>query len=340
MKRIIALVSEDMGYSIRLQDYLNTKEDFDFRTVYFSDAKSFDMYCETNRVDVLLSEDDFIENGMLNNSGIKHVYVLSDFSRVHEGPGHKAIYKFQSGRAIAEAIKKFYLEEGGSLGSSASRGKKRLVAVCAPEGGCFKTTFAVAYALRNAESMKTLFLSFDPFQTLSFDEKADSDQGLSDIVYFMAVAESNLPAKIRDVVRHSGKLDYILGVAHWYDVFDFNHERMRRFVETLITGLDYECIVIDVGNLDVSSMEILFAADTVYVPGQKSRTGDAKYEEWCRQLKFISGDSVLEKVAKIHVPFDEALSQGSFAAGQLLAGKIGAFVKECMDNEKCGGAAA
>ncbi len=330
MEKVIALLSEDELYCVRLKDYLNTKEGFGFRTVSFSTETGLKAYMENNRVEILLCDEDLVRDGIAGRCGLDHVYALSEYTYLDEGSGVRAVFKYHSGREIAEDIVRFYEEEGGRVETRGLVKGHGLVAVCSPEGGCFKSTFAFSYALRCSRERKTLFVSFDPFLTLIEKGNAEDAQGLSDIVYYMAENEAKLAEKIKSVVRHVDRLDYIGGVAHWYDVFDFNLGRMRSFIETVSTALGYEIVVIDVGEFDVSSMEILMASDIIYVPGSRKGVVSDRYEEWCRQIRFISGDAVLDKVKRIEVPFDDALTHKSQGYERFVSGRLGQFVEECL----------
>ncbi|MBP5159872.1 MAG: hypothetical protein ILP10_06180 [Lachnospiraceae bacterium] len=330
MEKVIALLSEDEAYCVRLKDYLNTKDGFGFRTVSFSTETSLKAYMENNKIEILLCDEEFVRGGIEGRCGVDHVYALSEYSYLDEGNGIRSVFKYHSGREIAEDIVRFYTAEGGRIETKGLIKGQGLVAVCSPEGGCFKSTFAFSYALRCSRERKTLFVSFDPFLTIPDKENREESQGLSDIVYYMAENENKLAEKIKSVIRHVDRLDYIGGVAHWYDVFDFNLGRMRSFIETVSTALGYEIVVIDVGEFDVSSMEILMASDIIYVPGKKKGEESDRYEEWCRQIRFISGEAVLDKVKRIEVPFDDALTQRSTGYERFVTGRLGQFVEECL----------
>lgn len=333
MEKVVALVSDDEAYVVRLKEYLNTKEDFGFKVSAFTDEDSFRRYLQRNKVEILVAEESMMLEGITTGTGITHAYALTDYGCIAENSNMKMIFKYRSGKVIADEIKRYYFEEGGFLDAKHGSGSCELVSVCSPEGGCRKTSFAIAYAMKCAMLKKTLFISFDPFQTYVPRAKGDGEQSLSDIVYFMAESKKSIENKIASAIHKTDSFDYICGVTHWYDTFDFNHERMRLFIKTVVGKLGYELVVIDVGEFDVSSMEILFASDRIYVPGSEGRGGNLIYEEWERQMKFISGDEVLGRVSRICVPFDEKLEQGGYGFEILSHGKLADFAATCVANE-------
>lgn len=326
MERVLAVADNDREFASQLSEYLNEQDSFGFRTVAFTDESSLLDFAGDNQIDVLLCAESLAAPGQADRFNAKRVIVLSEYSYINEQADYPVIFKYQSAKNIMKEILTCYREQGAY--SVRREESARLISVCSPSGGCCKSTFALALALQESKRRRTLFISFDPFFTLPFQKKDGSEQGLTDVVYFMEESTKRLDKKVGNVVLHQGGLDYISGVAHWYDLYDFSVERTRLLLDTVVGDMGYECVVIDYGSFDINGMEILLRSDTIYVPQTGKGRENAKFEEWIRQINFVSGSEILEKLRRISIPYDENLDRETFTFENIQRGTLGKFVEE------------
>lgn len=322
----LAILDYEEAYVNRLMEYMNQKKDFGFQVMAFTEESKLKIYEENNKIDVLLCAEDIAE---ISASDYKAnaIYVLSDYNYVREGERFPSIFKYQSAESIINEILQHF-SKGNKNIKVIKQGNTEVIGICSAVGGCYKSTFALALALYCAKQDNTLFISFDPFYSVPEFNKEESMDNLSDIIYYLKQSNLSIPVKIKSVIQRKQNLDILTGVAHWIDLYDFTVEEARSFLVEIMEHMSYQTIIIDIGGFGVNAMELMSGCSSIYVPTRGNNYYEReKDKEWKRQIKFIGGEHVLERIEDIEVPYDSRLDGNYYGFDALKEGVLGEFIE-------------
>lgn len=328
MERILAILTDEPEYACELASYLESRHDFIFRPMVFTDRETYMSFEQDNHVDMLLCPEDIAARNA--DYRAEHICVLSEGGIVGESSAFPSIFKYQSPEAIMKEIIDFYGKKQSHeavKGDTKTVNGKRIISVFSPVGGSYKSTYALALAEYFSRGGRTLFVSFDPFFELPGEEKKATDKNLTDVIYFLEAKEAEPLEFIRRIAHRRGNLEYISGVSHWFDICDMKQAHMRRFIDSIISSDYYSEVVVDVGVMGASCMELLAAGSDIYLLTGNSRKSRARIAEWKRQLGFVGQSALLAKVCERNVPFDEMLDC-DFSFENLLKGRVGHYIEE------------
>ncbi len=343
MERTLAILANEREYAQELAEYLNSRDEFIFRALAFSDCEAVKEYEKSNSLDMLLCDEEIALTGG-SEYQTDNICILSEYSFVREDSRYPGIFKYQSSEQIMSEIIQLYGHRIKHKAAEALQDnvRQRLICVCSPVGGCYKSTYALALAEYYARRGKTLFFSFDPFFSFPGEMKCPQDKNLTDVIYYLEQSGREISLFIQKVIRRMGNLDYISGVSHWFDICDMKPVHMRRLIEAFCQNDYYENIVIDLGIIGAAGMEILMACTDIYAPIGKDIRSEQKLEEWKKQLSFCGQGNILDKITRISLPYDEELNSSEYDFDFLLKGKLGRYIEETEGSRysKWGGAKA
>jgi len=336
--RILAILADESGYAQELAAYLCTRKNFIFKTVLFRNSVQLKKYYEETPVDMLLCSEEAIRE---NDFRIDNICVLSEACVAGETysaniMGYHAIFKYQSTEAVMKEIVDYYncRKRKAEEESAPVIAKRRIICVCSPVGGSYASTFGLALADYLAIGSRTLYISLDPFFAYPGEEKSHTDKNLSDLMYYMEVAQGGVMDFIRRLSHHRGMLDYISGVSHWFDIVDMPKKNMHRLIDILNSDNTYANIVFDMGTAGAASLELLAGCKEVYLVTGKGVNAQKAVNEWKRQLLFSNHGEVTDKTKEFEVPYDELLD-GEYSFETLLKGHLGRFIEEMEGLQYC-----
>ena len=325
MKRILAIRSGEPEYAEGLARQFNRRPDGIFHTLVFTDEEAYRVFSESNRVDVLLCDEELLSgNATYRADNICRLTTMGVAFET-EPVRYPGIFKYQSAENIMNEILKNFNQrqeavERGGVGH-------RIFCVSAPAGGAYASTFALALAYYHSRGEKTLFISFDPFFQLPGEEKDSKDRNLTDIIYYLDQGQENIIPHIKSLTRKFGDLDCVSGASHWFDLYDMKPQYMNSLLEAL-AGCDcYDTVVFDTGNIGAASMEIYLSSDRILVPVKNDMSCIRKIDEWKRQIVFCGQAQIIDKIEEIRIPTDELLEKG-YGFDTLLRGRVGRFIEE------------
>lgn len=330
MERILAILSEEPEYSQELAAYLSSRRDFLFRPVVFTNVEAYCDYVRTHKVDMLICDED-IADYLDGDTVADATCILMPNTYVAEEQEYPTIFKYQSSEAVMREIIRYYTGKGkitpanGKDGSE--NGETKIISVCSPVGGCYKSTFALALAKYYSNGGRTLFLSFDPFFTFPKEVKSPSDKNLTDILYYLQSCTRDPVSFVGRMSKKQGNLEYIGGAAHWFDITELKPNHIARLFEAIKWNKYYDSIVLDLSADNAACLEMLSSSQRILTPIGMGLKGTQKINEWKRQLGFIGRVDVLEKIREINIPRDEELA-GDFSFDQLTRGRMGSFIEE------------
>lgn len=320
--KIVCIVGYETEYIDRLMRYMMMDPGIPYEVQAFSDVEYFAEFARDHRVDLLLCEEE-IAAVYGKELAVDNIILLTEKYRQDCESGERSIFKYQSAELIMKRIRDF-CENGNRPGKE----EGKVISVWSPFGDSYKSTFALSLAKSLSASERVLFISFDPFFTMPGQPRV-SERNLSDILYYLKQDNPCIESRIGSIIRSSGRLFYISGVSHWFDLQDFSPVELQKFMKVLFSQIGYDRIVIDVGFCGPVTMTLLEMSSIVYVPEREKTENPEpeKYAEWSRQLGFAGGEEVLSRLVRIKIPFDERFVSGKKERSSFGEGRYEEFLK-------------
>ena len=207
------------------------------------------------------------------------------------------------------------------------RGGARIICVCSPLGGSRCSTYAYALSEFYSKKGETLFVSLDPFFSLTQDTPGDERGSLKELIYSIETASGGVQHLLSGYVRRNHGTDCLARITNWLDVYDITTDQAHHLMSCLQKEKIYRYIVMDIGRPTGAFLECMALCDDIYVPRRKGRRDDAAIAEWKEQLTALGFFDIAESLKERTLPFDKGLeAEPTFE--RLLSGPLGGYIKE------------
>lgn len=197
------------------------------------------------------------------------------------------VYRFQSGREIAEQISRIFSKSRRS-------GEKEFIGIYSPIGGCGKTKLAVDIVERSRVG-KYLYFGMEDFS--SFETFSDTGE----LLYYIKERNED---RVQDIIHDcDGKI--ILGQGAFENRF-LEKEDIAWFRENLKESI-YDGAVFDIGTGSVKDVGVLYYFDYIFVPILQGAYHDAKVEHFKQVIKLYDAGDLWEKITFLDMENQEIL---------------------------------
>ena len=237
---------------------------------------------------------------------------------IGESLEYHPIFKYQSTENIIREMLT-YCTEGSicPMAQTANSFKGHVLGVYSPVGRCHKTMFSLALANVLGKKYRVLYLNLEEYTGLSEDLLIRQNGSLSEIMYMYRRNVAGLKLRVQNVIGHLGKFHYIPPVECPEDVVDILPEEWSTFCSYLMENLDYEFLVIDMGNLVKKPWYLLELMDVIFLPKVEDELGKNKLREFYQDMNNMGRGILLENVVTIDIPKDEELKEGILSMEQM-----------------------
>lgn len=279
MKTRLLIVSSDKDYVDHLSRVLTEKHESVFEVTICTATERLAELQGGKKFDIALVESSM--KAVIPDARLCFQF-WSEESGVRGLEGVQRIPKYQRVSQIVSQILEGYAEV-----STAGTGElqARVTAVWSPAGGSGKTTVSLAYAAQQvANRKKTTYLSLEPFSSQPVYFAGDG-KSISSV---FAKLDGNVDLflqSIRQEDRGSGT-GYFCRPDNYDDIAVLTDEDALCLIDACAVAADE--VVVDLGSVwDEKISAILERADTVFVVVDGSRSGQAKWKQFCEQHNML-----------------------------------------------------
>ena len=283
MRKIIALVDEDLEYVKRLAEYFNDK-DSGLKSVAFASA------------DFTKQERAMYEPAIL--------VTFSDTRVTQYGNKNVCMYKYQNAEKIYRDVMRAYADREETPLVSVVTQDAHFSIVYSPINRSGKTTFAVTLALAYSKLRKTLFVTLDEYGGVFRYIAAQAMADLSDVIYAFRQGECSW-ARIEATVCEFGTLRYIPPVRYAEDILAVTPEEMCEVLRCIAREGNFEEVVIDAGAYGKRVIDLLEMCDDVIVPTRSSEVSQCKMEEFYEALEASGHGELKNRIKLARLPYDK-----------------------------------
>ena len=310
MRRIIALIDEDIDYVRRLADYFNGK-DGALKSVAFASA-------EFSREDSRMYEPE----------------ILVTFSDARVAPYENrtvCMYKYQNAEKIYREVMKAYADRDDKKLVPVIRQAAHFSIVYSPVNRSGKTAFAVTLALAASQMKRTLLLSLDEYGGVFRYIAAQAQADLTDVIYAYRRGDCSW-AGLEATVNDFGNMKYIAPVRYAEDVLALSAAEMCELVKCIAKEGSFEEVVIDAGAYGKRVIELLDMCDDVIVPTRSSEVSQCKMDEFFEAIE-NSGHAELRSRIKIaRLPYDKRYASLMLTPGDYMRGEMWDYARALQES--------
>lgn len=333
MERIMAVLDHDRNYAERLCSYANRLKNLPFHAVAFQDFQTYSRFADSHRVLLLMAEPGLVGG----EYELKADKVLSlcdadvqDRMELCEGNGlissDGAVYKYQSGDAILREAMSAVGDIGERFRMTAAQRQTRFVAVYSPLNRCYKSTFALLYAVSCAKKERVLYLNLEPFSGLSCLMKEEFQTGFSDALYHYKQGTLD-SSRISSLLHRFYEVDHIPPHHLAENFAAAEEEDIAGLFETLMRETEYDCFVVDIGGFSAAASELLEMSDLIFMPVLQDPVSAGKLEEFDFYLEHAEKTHIRDKIRRLRLPEPGTIRRQEGYFDSILLSPLGDFVR-------------
>ena len=335
MERNLAIYDSDVVYATRLMEFFKRTKDFAFEVSVFTRKDCLEDYVKNKKIDLLLLDDN-ISQEEVKHENIKLIYLLSDKKSVKQDLSIPSIFKYQSAQTIMSEIISYYASEEREVGVGSLLNHTKLFTIFSPILSANKYAFAWSFASILAEKKKTLLINLELFPNMPVSLCDAADQGLSEFIYYLKQDNPNIIMKMKSLLRYTGKLAFMPGVTHGFDLLSLNKEEISKWMEELKSFKEYEIVIFYLGFYSEAAMEVLSKSSYICLPTTDNFYEDAVLREWERQTNLTGLEVKQEKFQRISIPREEGLGKKNFSIQELKGSSIWSCAEQYIGKYKLG----
>lgn len=313
---------------------MKSKSTIPYEIMVFTEKSALLEYLSVNEAEVLLTNDEeIISRG---KDWKVHKFLKLSEERVadsiSESMEYHPVFKYQSTENIIKEMMCYCA--GGIVSSSFGIGsglKGKVLGIYSPVGKCFKTTFSLALANALGKNARVLYLNLEEYTGLSDSLLQKNNGSLSEIMYMYRRGTAGLGMRLQDIIGHVGKFDYIPPVECPEDVVDVLPEEWTTFCSYAMSSMDYDYLVIDIGNLVKKPWYFFELADTIFIPEVQDEMGKNKIREFHEDMNNMGRGILLENSVSVRIPHDTEMEKGIRSMEQIEWSTIGGFARKVVN---------
>lgn len=279
----------------------------------FSEIEQLEKTLKVRPLDLVLVEDEI--EGISQLADATLVYFVKN-AGVDKFDGRPAICKFQKADIIYKEILSIYADTSSAMRIRTGKNDAKVVLFMSAQGGSGVSAAAAACALRNAMNRKNVFyLNLERFRSKDFYFSGDGSMSFSEVIYSLKSKNSNLIIKLEsNLKKDKSGVEFFDCCKNAFDIFELEDEEVVRLLRGICKIKDYDIIVIDVSE-GMSERNLLlmeeYADEVIYV-SDGSKTGNDKFDCFCKVLKLMEqrdGKNLLGKIRLLYNRYSSKTSE-------------------------------
>lgn len=295
---VLIICDREEAYARRLMDFINRRGK-SFEICIFTAVEPLLSYLSSHEADLLLIEKILWEERILERMKGR-IFLLSEEAQMEEETGYPQLYKFQPAENIEKEILSSYAGEKGVFVPQADGlGNTKFWAVFSPEGGCGKTTLALALAQQLSREKRTLYMNMECFGGLILENRYPG--GMTDLLYHVKERKENLFILLESLAENYQGTECIFPVDYCGDIISATEEDIDWLAGQLERSC-YDSVIFDISCMASWVFPLLSRCSRIFVPrfGEKGNSGKQAALE--RSLRTEGRERLLEQMERVRLP--------------------------------------
>lgn len=301
----LAILDSDAAYLLRLSKALSVRFGEKLVVHTFTSEQNLEQIFCTNKIDVLLLNEDVSEKLVLPHTVL--VAYLVDKRNIESINGNKAICKYQK-------LEKFYREVVGMCSENDignyqylpnESNNTKLISFISSTGGVGTSTIAAGFCHREASlGKKVFYLNLEQFGSSKVFFSGEGNGGLSKIIFAIKCKKSNFSAMLESCVSKDRSGVYFFEDSNLaLDLFELTEEEVHFLISELTKISVYDYIVIDMNyHLESKFSSLVNMFNKIFIVSSESQIAQVKIRRMLETLRVLEkqkGESFIDKVSQI-----------------------------------------
>ena len=334
-KQKFAILDPESSYAHHLMEYLQRRQGVPFDTMVFGNMESLEQYVKQNTIDLLLVSGRMM-CPKLRQLRIGCLVVLSEGEAAEGYEEYPVVYKYQSSESLVAEVMTYCAQQEVPQPRLLKRRNVQIIGVYSPVGRCGKTCFALTLGQVLASKQPVLYLNLENYAGFSFLLGKEGLSDISDVMYFLRQRKGSAIFKLNAALQHLGEMDYITPAFSALDLREIKTQEWVNLLQELISGTNYETIILDIGHAVEDVFGILQQCVRIYMPVCEDVISLAKVSQYEKLLQEMEQTELLERTQKLGLPFCSPAMQGEYFIEQLVRGEMGNYVRNLLRQEDWG----
>ncbi|HKL98413.1 MAG TPA: hypothetical protein VJZ06_00740 [Mobilitalea sp.] len=301
----MAIYDADVAYATRFMEYIKKRNNVGLEVTVFTRKDSLTDFVKYQAIELLLLGEG-LSPEELPKENIRHIIKLSEERELSQASEIPTIYKYQSSQKVVSKLLECYARlENPSV--SVHSNELTIISVFTPASNLSERLYAEYLANVLAERKRVLFLPLELFPVPSTDSSVSSDHFQSEFIYYLKENNPNLILKMKSLLNYSGRLNFISGLTHSFDLLSLNKQEAVKFIDELRLKSDYEVVVFYLGFYSDFTAETMKLSDCIEVVTREGIYTSKVLSEWERQMELLDISPAQSKFRKILLPLGETL---------------------------------
>lgn len=331
MKRhIFAVCDLEKAYAYNFMEYLNQKKNIPFEIQAFTSAEHLLKFARDCPIEILLISDKAM-CPEIKDLKVGQLIILSEGVHHPELDQYPSVYKYQSSDAVIREVMTCYGEEQKfQVPLAAWKRSMEIIGVYSPLGRVLKTSFALTLGQLLARDKAVLYLNLEEYSGFEYWLEQVFERNLSDLIYYIRQANSNMIHKLNGMVQTVNNLDFIPPVISPEDIRGVSYEEWSQLLDAIYMQSSYEVVLLDLGNGVDELFQMLDRCSRIYMPIRSDKISQGKIQQFENLLRLWDHIPVLEKIQKIKLPYHSTFGEGSSYLDQLMWSELGDYTRELI----------
>lgn len=318
-KKVLAVLDSEKEYGRRLCEYIEEKSMYPFEVIHFTNLQAIQAYDKTSINILLISKEMYMEE--LEEKNIeKFIFLVSEKEEANE------ICRYQPAEKILREIMTNLESDVPVI--VRSKEKTRLIGLYTPVHRSLQTTFAITMGQILSKRGKTLYLNFESYSGFCTKFQRTYNLDMSDLLYLLNSQAEGLFFKFQSLIDKIGNLDYIPPLSSIVDLHQVREEQWLKLLDYIETNMDYEYIVLDLGDGMNGLMNVLNNCDYIFTPVKEDSMAMSKIEQYEDMLRRMNMNKIEEKTCKLKIPVFKAIP---LEYEQLTHSEIAEYTRNIID---------
>lgn len=299
MKHYIAIYDTENEYDKKLEEYINSKENFPFMAKVFNSSDLLEKQMKDYKPDIILSDEEM----PIMEEEIPVIYLSKNKMRCLDGK----IYKYQKIDRILKIILDQISDKRIAENVINRKTSLKLIMFYTPIRMTYSTSFAIAMGQEISKSSKALYVNMEYISGMEQIIDDYKERDLIDLMYVLEGHKDNIATQIYKMIYRKAGLDMMPVIKSPSDLYDIRFEQWRKLIDAVEHYTDYEYLLIDLSDCVNGLYEMLKLADIIIttIDDKENNRKLISYEHYLnsRGMKEIS-----DKTYRIRIPYFENIS--------------------------------
>lgn len=330
-RNIFAVCDLEVEYAYHFMEYLNRKKTLPFEIRVFTSSEKLCEFARDHPIELLLISDAAMCREV-EEQDIGQVMILSGGVKNPGLEQYPSIYKYQSSAQVVREVMARYGEEHGSDPAPIQVMKKEteLIGIYSPVGRSMKTTFALTLGQILAKKKAVLYLNFEEYSGFEYLFEHVYEETLSDLLYYLRQGNPNFIIKLNSMIQTINNLDYLPPASSPGDIQCTAYEEWVLLLQKIVDTSNYEVVIADFGDGVSQMFRLLNQCTRIYMPVRNDPMSQAKIQQFENLLRISQGETALEKIQKIRLPYHRTTRKGHGYLDDLVWSELGDYVRELL----------